>query len=222
VAHANARLTPAGRLLLCQRSHAGRPIAQVADEMGVSRTCAYRWWGRWQDQGVAGLQDRPSVAHTHPRRVPAGVQAQIVQLRRDRKLGPARIGAILQLPASTVDRVLCRHGLNRLAVLDRPTGRLIRRYERARPGELVHLDVNKLGRLPDGGGHRAHGRDSIQHRTRPYRRGPGWEYVHSLVDDHSAWPTRRSATTSRPPPARNSSSKQRPSLPPMASLSSGS
>jgi hypothetical protein len=65
------------------------------------------------------------------------------------------------------------------------TGRLIRRYERARPGELVHLDVKKLGRLPDGGGHRAHGRDSIQHRTRPYRRGPGWEYVHSLVDDHS-------------------------------------
>jgi transposase InsO family protein len=89
------------------------------------------------------------------------------------------------VPASTVYRVLRRHGLNRLAVMDRPSGRVIRRYERARPGELVHLDVKKLGRIPDGGGHRAHGRDSAQHRTRDRVPGPGHEYVHALVDDHS-------------------------------------
>jgi transposase InsO family protein len=89
--------------------------------------------------------------------------------------------------ASTVYRVLRRYRLNRLAWLDRPTGQpvRVRRYERAQPGELVHLDVKKLGRIPDGGGHRAHGRDSAQHRARDRVRGPGYEYVHALVDDHS-------------------------------------
>jgi transposase-like protein len=185
VAHANARLTPAGRLLLCQRIAAGRPVAHVAAEMGVSRTCAYRWWGRWRRYGRAGLVDRPSVARTHPRRVPAATEAAICRLRRAGKLGPARIAPQLGVPASTVYRVLRRHGLNRLAFMDRPSGRVIRRYERARPGELVHLDVKKLGRIPDGGGHRAHGRNSAQHRTRDRVPGPGHEYVHALVDDHS-------------------------------------
>jgi transposase InsO family protein len=185
VAHANARLTPAGRLLLCQRIAAGRPVAHVADQMGISRTCAYRWWGRYQQHGQVGLIDRPSVAHRHPRRVPSSVEARICQLRLTRKLGPSRIAPLVGGPASTVHRVLCRHQLNRLVVLDRPSGQPIRRYERDRPGELVHLDVKQLGRLPDGGGHRAHGRDSVQHRTRPRSHGPGWEYVHSLVDDHS-------------------------------------
>jgi transposase-like protein len=88
VVHANARLTPAGRLLLCQRIAAGRPVAHVAGEMGVPRTCAYRWWARYQQQGQPGLVDRPSCAHTHPRRVPDAVQAEIAWLRRTRKLGP--------------------------------------------------------------------------------------------------------------------------------------
>jgi hypothetical protein len=84
-----------------------------------------------------------------------------------------------------VHRVLCRLGLNRLALLDRPTGRVIRRYERAAPGELIHLDVTKLGRLRPGGGHRVHGRDSIQHRTRDRHAPVGYDFVHAAVDDHS-------------------------------------
>jgi hypothetical protein len=114
VAHANARLTPAGRTILCRRIAAGRPIAHVAAEMGISRTSAGRWWARWQAQGAAGPIDRSSCAHHHPHRTPAHLEAAVLDLRRDRKLGPARIGPLVGLPASTVYRVLCRHGLNRL------------------------------------------------------------------------------------------------------------
>jgi transposase InsO family protein len=189
VAHANARLTPAGRLILCRRIAAGRPVAHVAAEMGISRTCAYRWWGRYREQGHAGLVDRPSWAHHHPRRTPAQLEGQIVELRQARKLGPARIGPLVGLPSSTVYRVLCRHRLNRLAWMDRPTGRVIRRYERDHPGELIHVDVKKLGRIPPGGGHRVHGRDSDQHRGRDRDRwrgrSPGYDYIHAAVDDHS-------------------------------------
>ena len=185
MAHANARLTPAGRRILCQRIAAGRPVAQVAAEMGISRTCAYRWWRRYREQGPAGLADRPSWAHHHPRRTPAQLEAAILELRQARKLGPARIAPLVGLPASTVYRVLVRHRLNRLACLDRPTGRLIRRYERARPGELVHLDGKKLGRRRDGGGHRVHGRDSAQHHSAPRRgRRVGYDAVHAAIDDH--------------------------------------
>jgi transposase InsO family protein len=113
----------------------------------------------------------------------------VVALRQARKLGPARIAPLVGLPASTVYRVLVRHRLHRLSFLDRPTGEQIRRYERASPGELVHVDIKKLGRLRDGGGHRVHGRDSAQHRTRDQhraRRGQiGYDHVHAAVDDHS-------------------------------------
>ncbi|MFD4079704.1 IS481 family transposase, partial [Streptomyces bacillaris] len=108
-------------------------------------------------------------------------EARICRLRQDRKLGPARLGPVLGMPASTVHRVLTRHGLNRLAFLDRPTGRLIRRYEREHPGELIHIDVKKLGRIPDGGGHRTLGRQA----GRATRSNAGFDYVHSAVDDHS-------------------------------------
>jgi transposase InsO family protein len=189
VAHANARLTPARRMILCQRIAAGRPVAHVAAEMGTSRTTAYRWWTRFRQHGQAGLVDRPSCAHTHPRRTPLRLEAAILQLRQSRKLGPARIAPLVGLPASTVYRVLCRHRRNRLAWMDRPTGQLVRRYERAHPGELVHVDTKKLGRLRDGGGHRVHGRDSAQHRGRDRDRhrgrSPGYDYVHAAIDDHS-------------------------------------
>ena len=149
--HANARLTPEGRRILCDRIADGRSVSLVAAEMGISRTTVYRWWRRWCEEGEAGLVDRSSRPLRSPRRVPLGVELAIIELRRRRKLGPARIGMILSMPSSTVWRVLVRWGLNRLSWMDRPTGRVIRRYEKDRPGELVHLDVKQLARVPDGG-----------------------------------------------------------------------
>ena len=90
------------------------------------------------------------------------MEATVLALRRDRRLGPARIAGILGLNSSTVHRILVRHRMPRLAWLDRPSGQLVRRYERARPGELVHVDVEKLGAIRPGGGWRAHGRGSAQ------------------------------------------------------------
>jgi transposase InsO family protein len=179
--HGNARLTPVGRLTLVMRIESGRPVAHVAVEMGISRPTAYKWWRRWQDDGEAGLVDRSSRPHSCPHRSPAELESAIEDLRRTLKLGPVRIAARLGVPASTVHRVLCRLGLNRLAWMDRPTGRVIRRYERDRPGELVHVDIKKLGRVPDGGGWRIHGRENRPNR----KRGPGWDFIHSAVDDHS-------------------------------------
>ncbi|WP_409470603.1 IS481 family transposase [Streptomyces sp. HC307] len=177
MSHRNARLTVHGRRLLVERIRSGRPVAHVAAEMGISRVTAHKWIRRWQSEGEPGLCDRSSRPRTTPHRTAATVEARVRQLRQARKLGPARIG----LPASTVHRILVRHGLNRLAFLDRPTGQVIRRYERDRPGELVHVDVKKLGRIPDGGGHKVLGRQAGRAR----RNGMGFDYVHSAVDDHS-------------------------------------
>ena len=107
-----------------------------------------------------------------------------MELRLARKVGPVQIGDELGVAASTTHRVLVRHGVSRLSWMDRPTGRVIRRYERDRPGELVHVDTKKLGRIPDGGGWRAHGREATG-RDRHSRRQIGYEHVHSMVDDHS-------------------------------------
>ncbi|MGV9907822.1 IS481 family transposase [Streptomyces sp. NPDC003388] len=181
MSHRNARLTVHGRRLLVERVRSGRPVAQVAAEMGISRATAHKWIRRWRTEGEAGLADRSSRPRTTPHRTAATVEARVCQLRQARKLGPARIGPILGLPASTVHRILVRHALNRLAFLDRPTGQVIRRYERARPGELIHVDVKKLGRIPDGGGHKVLGRQA----GRATRNRMGFDYVHSAVDDHS-------------------------------------
>jgi transposase InsO family protein len=167
--------------LLIERVRSGRPVAHVAAEMGISRATAHKWLRRWRAQGEAGLHDRSSRPRRTPHRTAAAMEDRICRLRQERKLGPARIGPILGLPASTVHRVLTRHGLNRLAFLDRPTGQVIRRYERSRPGELVHVDVKKLGRIPDGGGRRVHGRPACPDR----RRTTGFDYIHSAVDDHT-------------------------------------
>lgn len=179
--HGNARLTPVGRLTLVMRIESGRPVTHVAAEMGVSRPTAYKWWRRWQEGGEAGLVDRSSRPRSSPHRSSAELESTIEELRRTLKLGPRPIAARLGVPASTVHRVLCRLGLNRLAWMDRPTGRVIRRYERAVPGELVHVDIKKLGRVPDGGGWRVNGRENRPNR----KRGPGWDFIHSAVDDHS-------------------------------------
>lgn len=177
MSHRNARLTH-GRRLLVEPVCAGRPVAHVAAEMGISRATAHKWVRRWRAEGEAGLTDRSSRPHTTPHRTPAAVEAQVCQLRQARKRGPARLGPILGLPASTVHRILTRHGLHRL---DRPTGQVIRRYERDRPGELIHIDVKKLGRIPDCGGHKVLGRQAGRAR----HGSMGFDYVHSAIDDPS-------------------------------------
>ena len=178
--HPNAKLTPTGRLLLVERIAAGRPVAHVASEMGIARQTAYRWWRRWLAEGPEGLHDRSSRPFRNPRRTGPRIERRIAELRRGLKLGPARIAYRLGLAPSTVYRVLHRLGLNRLSWLDRPTGSTIRRYEHAAPGDLVHVDIKKLGRIPDGGGWKMHGRE-----RRGPRRRVGYAYVHSAVDDHS-------------------------------------
>lgn len=192
MSHRNARLTFHGRRLLVERVRSGRPVAHVAAEMGVSRPTAHKWVGRFAAEGEAGLHDRSSRPATTPHRTPPATEAQVCALRQERKLGPARIGPILGLPTSTVHRVLTRHGLNRLAFIDRPTGQVIRRYEREQPGELVHVDIKKLGNIPDGGGWRTVGRTTgarNRQTTTTERRSChpviGYSYIHSAVDDHS-------------------------------------
>jgi transposase InsO family protein len=182
VSHANATLTPRGRLLLARCVvEDGWTLQRAAERFQVSSTTAARWAGRYREQGAAGMVDRSSRPHRSPRRTPTRTERRIIKVRVLRRWGPARIGFLLAVHPSTVHRVLSRYGLARLAWLDRPTGRVIRRYERAAPGDLVHLDVKKLGRIPDGGGWRVHGRAARPHR----HRGRGYWFLHTALDDHS-------------------------------------
>ena len=188
MSHASARTTFHGRLLMVHRHQAGWPKANIAAAMGVSPKCVKTWVERHASQGAAGLVDRSSRPHRSPTRTPVQIEQQIIELRGRERRGPDWIGAELGVPARTVSRVLARHGVPHLASLDPITGEVIRaskittiRYERERPGELVHMDVKKLGRIPDGGGWCIHGRAIARDRAN----GPGFDYVHSLVDDHS-------------------------------------
>jgi transposase InsO family protein len=191
VSHGNARLTVHGRKLIVERHAAGWKQAHIAAAMGISRKCVQTWLTRYEAEGEAGLVDRSSRPHSSPTRTPAEVEDRIVELRGRERRGPAWIGAELGVPARTVSRVLARRGQPRLAALDPMTGEVIRaskvtavRYERSRPGELVHMDVKKLARIPDGGGWRAHGR-AAGSTSRDRATVVGYDYVHSLVDDHS-------------------------------------
>ena len=184
--HANARLTVHGRLELVRRVvEQGRPVAHVVVELNCSRATGYKWLARWRAEGVAGLADRPSRAHSQPHKTSVALEAQVLALRAERKLGPARIGPLLGLAPSTVHAVLRRHGMHRLAWLDRPSGQLVRHYERERPGELLHVDVKKIGRIRDGGGWRTLGRGDPAHARARHGARVGFEYVHCAVDDHS-------------------------------------
>ena len=191
MSHGNARTTIHGRKLIVERHAAGWKQAHIAAAMGISRKCVRTWITRYAAEGEGGLVDRSSRPHTSPTRTPAEVEDGIVELRSRERRGPAWIGGELGVPARTVSRVLVRRGAPRLAALDPLTGEVIRsskatatRYERARPGELVHMDVKKLGRIPDGGGWRALGR-AARETTRTRTSKLGYDYVHSLVDDHS-------------------------------------
>jgi transposase InsO family protein len=191
VSHGNARTTVHGRRLIVDRYRAGWKQAHIAAAMGISRKCVRTWINRYETEGEAGLEDRSSRPHTSPTRTAAAVEDHIVELRCRERRGPAWLGAELGVPARTVSRVLVRRRQPRLAVLDPMTGQVIRsskatavRYQRSRPGELVHMDVKKLGRIPDGGGWRALGR-AARETTYDRTRRLGYDYVHSLVDDHS-------------------------------------
>jgi transposase InsO family protein len=181
--HGNARLTLWGRQELVRRIGGGMSVAAAAESMNVSRQCAYKWWRRYRDEGVAGLEDRSSRPHSCPHQTPARVERRIVALRQSRKLGPARLAGIVDVPPSTVHRVLVRHGMNRLRWMDRPTGRVIRRIETTRCGELVHIDVKKLAKVPPGGGHRMLGREA---RTGGVvKKGLGYTHIHTAIDAYS-------------------------------------
>jgi transposase InsO family protein len=191
VSHGNARLTFRGRLLIVERHRGGMPKAHIASAMGVSRKCVKKWIDRYDEEGLAGLHDRSSRPHTMPARTSPEVEAEVVAARVEHREGPDTLGPKVGVPARTVSRILRRHEVPYLRELDPMTGEVIRsskqsavRYERDRPGDLVHMDVKKLGRIPDGGGWKAHGRasGSIQ-RDRSTK--VGFDYVHSLVDDHS-------------------------------------
>jgi transposase-like protein len=186
VSQVRPRLTPYSRLLLVQRAH-HRPVAHVAAELGVSRQTAYRWVRRYQAEGEAGLLDRSSRPHHHPRRTAPAVEAEILALRAAARRGPVWLAAQLGASPSTIGPILARHQVPLLRDVDPVTGASLRatrhshqRYERDQPGELVHVDVKKLGRIPDGGGWRLHGR-SEQARGR----GIGYDFVHVAIDDHS-------------------------------------
>jgi transposase InsO family protein len=181
--HRNAPLTPEGRFRLCQRIAGGWTVAAAAESMNVSRQCAHKWWRRYLDEGVAGLEDRSSRPRACPHQTPPALERRIVALRQSRKLGPARLAGIVGLPASTVHRVLVRQGVNRLRWMDRPTGRVVRRIETSRCGQLVHIDVKKLARIPDGGGHKMLGRTTETKRRS--RNGAGYTHIHSAIDAHS-------------------------------------
>jgi transposase InsO family protein len=170
--HANARLTPRGRAELFRSVDAGMTVTAACLAFRVSRRTFYRWRPRWTAAGEAGLVDRSSRPRRSPQRVTAATEVQVAQVREATGWGPDRIGALLELPASTCHRVL-----DRLGYLERTrTAEPVVRYEIAEPGGLLHLDTKKLGRIGDGPGHRATG----DRRSR--KRGIGWEVLHVAVD----------------------------------------
>ena len=165
MSHGSARLTVHGRRLIVQRHQAGWKQAHIAAAMGVSRKCVRTWIQRYAAEGEAGLVTRSSRPHTTPTRTSPEVEQKVLAARKTHREGQDVLGPRLGVPARTVSRILRRHGVPYLRDCDPMTGQVIRsskqtavRYERERPGELVHMDVKKLGRIPVGGGWRALGR----------------------------------------------------------------
>ena len=182
MAHPNARLTPVTRLEMVREVEAGYSQPEVARRFRVSRATVAKWVRRFREEGAGGLADRASVPRSNPHRTQPELESRICAVRRGSGFGPHRIAWALGLARSTVYAVLRRFGLNRLDQLHRVTRRPLR-YEHPAPGDLLHIDVKKLGRIPEGGGHRVHGRSSETRRTR----GLGLDYLHVAVDDHSRY-----------------------------------
>lgn len=193
--HANAVLTPRGRLLLARLIvDEGWPIVRAAEHFHVSWPTAKRWATRYAEMGEAGMGDRSSRPHHSPRRTSQAKVRRIVELRWRHRLSPLAIASRLSMPASTVHAVLVRCRLNRLSHIDIRTGEPIRRYEHDYPGSLIHVDVKKLGNIPTGGGWRFVGRSQGKKnrhltpavsRSRHHQPLLGHAFVHTVIDDHS-------------------------------------
>jgi transposase InsO family protein len=178
-------------MILVQRVFSGRPVAHVAKEMGISRPTAYRWVNRYRDEGSPGLEDRSSRPRSCPHATTEQKTAEVLAARAEHRAGPSDLAVRTGVGARTVSRILARAGTPKLWDLDPLTGIRIRaaratdrRYERAAPGDLIHIDVKKLGRIPDGGGWRADPDQSLRNHAAGHAR-VGFDYVHVAVDDHS-------------------------------------
>lgn len=200
MSHANAALTPRARLRLAQLVvEKGWTYAAAAKMFMVSARTAKKWADRFRAEGAAGMVDRSSRPHGSPTKTVPALMRQIVNMRWRLRLGPVQIGGRLGVPASTVHAVLIRCRINRLSYIDRVTGELLRRYEHAYPGSLIHVDVTKFANIPDGGGHKFVSRQQSRrnaiatgYRTGErgdpatnYRPRIGKAFVHTVIDDHS-------------------------------------
>ncbi|MGC1206579.1 MAG: IS481 family transposase [Ornithinimicrobium sp.] len=190
MSHGNAPLSPTGRLRLAKCIVDEKwPLRRAADRFAVSSTTAQRWANRYREDGKAGMVDRSSRPHHCAGQLDERTERRIMGLRVSRRWGPARIAYRLGLNPATVHKVLRRYDAPPLSWTDPATGARLRakpaarRYEHDAPGDLVHVDVKKLGRIPDGGGHQVHGRakgNRIKKKTKP-----GTAFIHNAVDDHS-------------------------------------
>ena len=198
MSHANAALTPRARLRLARLVvDQGWPVARAAERYDVSWPAARRWADRYRQFGPEGMGDASSRPRHSPNRTPQPVVRKIVHVRWKRRLGPVQIAEQVGVAPSTVHKVLARCGISRLSRIDRVTGEPICRYEHGHPGSLLHVDVKKLGNVPDGGGWRYLGRaQGLQnrkltaHRTgqrnQTYRHPlTGTAFIHTVLDDHS-------------------------------------
>src|SRR6202041_1392970 len=184
--HKNASLTPRGREAMARSvMEGGSSKAAAARAFHTTPKTVAKWIARFRAEGAAGLQDRPSRPHSSPGQTPLATCERVEALRRQRHTGE-QIAAEVGVSAATVSRVLKRLGLNRMAALE--PAEPIRRYERERPGELIHIDIKKLGRF-DQVGHRITGDRTRQSSRRGIRQGKawgaGWEFVHVAIDDNS-------------------------------------
>ncbi|OBI08949.1 transposase, partial [Mycolicibacter heraklionensis] len=196
MSHRNAPLSETGRLRLARCVvDEGWTLRRAAERFQVAVTTAARWAARYRELGVAGMADRSSRPHRSPHRTPRRIERRIIKVRITRRWGPARIAYLLGLNISTVHRVLTRYGLAKLTWLDRATGRVIRRMESAHCGDLVHVDVKKLGKIPAGGGWRMLGRaignrnaqadKSSGQRNKNHHPLRGYHFLHTAIDAHS-------------------------------------
>ncbi|BCI53143.1 IS481 family transposase [Mycolicibacterium litorale] len=187
--HANACLTPRGRLKLARCVvEDGWTYARAAERFQCSSATAYKWAKRYREGGQDAMADQSSRPHHSPRQLEQRRERRIIKVRFTRQWGPHRIAAHLRLPRSTVEAVLRRYRMPLLRHLDQASGLPVRqpkarRYEHAAPGDLIHVDIKKLGRIPDGGGHRKLGR-TVGNRHNA-KRGRGYAYLHHALDDHS-------------------------------------